>query len=164
VCGSAARLYTSCATLSKNSVRIGYFRLGRFSVLARAKTECHAHKQDYSQPDFFPAHGKPVAQKSESVNHRFSLVSYPYESGDVVSKAGDTSTLGCIDRNESAIAHKVTSASIIYHNAFELQVAEAAPALRKITGRRLRIYHFRPKELNLARKNLRSLDSEIDWI
>ena len=42
MCGGTARFCTS-ATLCKNSVWIGHFRLGRFPVLATAKTEGRAH-------------------------------------------------------------------------------------------------------------------------
>jgi hypothetical protein len=53
--GSTTRLYMR-ATLRKNSIWIGYLRLGRFSALASAQTERCAHKQDDDQPNFFSTH------------------------------------------------------------------------------------------------------------
>jgi hypothetical protein len=58
--GRTTRFCTS-ATLGKNGVWIGHFRLGRFSALTSAETGCHARRQDDSQPNFFSAHSKAVA-------------------------------------------------------------------------------------------------------
>jgi hypothetical protein len=58
--GRTTRLCTS-ATLGKNGVWIGHFRLGRFSALASAETGYHTHRQDDRQPNFFSAHSKAVA-------------------------------------------------------------------------------------------------------
>jgi hypothetical protein len=82
---------------------------------------------------------------------------------DVVVKAGDAPKRRRIDGNKSAIAHEAAFTGVKDHNAFELQVTEAA-TLGKKAGCRLRIYQLRPKELNLARENFRRHYSEINRV
>jgi len=60
------------------------------------------------------------------------------------------------------IADEVSRFGVVDHYADELQVAVAVTlkSVRKETGRRLRVYQFWPKVLNLAWENLRSLHGQ----
>src|SRR6516165_6052871 len=80
---------------------------------------------------------------------------------DVRPKSCHTSARWSVNGYVALIADEASRSCIKDHDPKELQVAvRVSLSVRKETGRRLRVYQFRPKALDLARKNLRSLDGQ----
>ena len=67
-----------------------------------------------------------------------------------------------MDRYIALIAHETSRIGIVDHYAEELQVTVSITlsSVRKEACRRLRVYQFWPKALNLGRENLRSLHGQ----
>src|SRR5271165_637768 len=84
--------------------------------------------------------------------------------GDIVIETGDPPKWWRIDRNKPTITHEIACTSVVDHNAFKLQVTEASAPLGEKAGGRLGVDQFRPKQLNLARENLRGLYSQINRV
>src|ERR1700674_282140 len=95
-------------------------------------------------------------KKGKGWSLRFTLASRPIAKsdvpGNVIVKTGNTPKRWRLDCNKFAIAHEMTGTSVKDHDAFEVQNTEGAP-VGKIGTRRLRIYQFHPKVLDLAGEN-----------
>jgi len=83
-------------------------------------------------------------------------------SRDVGSESRHTSARGSVNGYVALITDEASRSRVKDHHTKQLQVAVGVilNSVRKETGRRLRVYQFWPKVLNLTRENLRSLDSQ----
>jgi hypothetical protein len=82
-------------------------------------------------------------------------------SRNVRPKSCHTSARWSVNGYVALITDEASCSRVKDHYTKELQVAVRVPlSVRKETGRRLRIDQFWPKLLNLARKDLRSLDGQ----
>ena len=82
-------------------------------------------------------------------------------SRDVRPESCHTSGRWSVNGYVALITDEASRSRVKDHYTKELQVAVRVPlSVRKETGRRLRINQFWPKLLNLARKDLRSLDGQ----
>ena len=106
----------------------------------------------------FPGKSRFDSSPCESQSGRLSPADI---SRNVRPKSCHTSARWSVNGYVALITDEASCSRVKDHYTKELQVAVRVPlSVRKETGRRLRIDQFWPKLLNLARKDLRSLDGQ----